>query len=707
MEHTASANKFRPVNRILRKHADPVGCTAMPSEAEMAGESREHTAAENDAKPDKAAAPVVTRSGYALLSGELLPALASPTAQAFAVRQDGASEGQLFALVFESLLPRIRVLRSLAVNQPHGVLRVLDCSVVDWPPLGRRAIVAVCEVPEGGRVALGDERLSVQETVQRVIWPVTRALRHLASLGIAHRSIRADNLFWADARRSSVILGECFSAPPGSDQSVAHETRPNGAADPMGRAEGSASEDLYALGITVLELTCRGSAWKDVPGKVLTQRRLDFGSASAVLSAEAPPPELMPMLRGLLNDDEEQRWGLDEVETWLRQERIPHHAAAGAGTQGKSLRIGQEHYRTRPSAAAAIVGNPRAGLAIVRSGALADWLRNGLRDAGAAQAVDTLVRSAQRFAATGPDSDAIMAARVAKVIDPDGPLRYGSVTVMPDGFGTFLASILIDDRNRTDLIGIIRSGLLSDAYGVAWASAGSSRGDALQFATQAGFGAGLERCAYELVPDLPCLSPAMRSAYVLDLPMFLRQLEHLARTADFRNSPLDAHGAAFIAHRMSLGRQRIANLGSRQPLAGERAVLELRLLAAAQIMAGREPLPLLSNWMAARIAPLPARLHNRALRKQIAGRLAAARESGQLIELLAPLDAQSTWDEDRQGFDRARHLFAAAGAEMARLRAEADVMERRAANRGREIAVAVSSFAGFSVVVLVLALQAL
>lgn len=412
------------------------------------------------------------------------------------------------------------------------------------------------------------------------------------------------------------------------------------------------------------------------------------------------------MLRGLLNDDEDQRWGLDEIETWLRQERIPHHAAAGANA-GKSLRVGQEHYRTRPSAAAGIAGDPRAGLAIVKSGALADWLRNGLRDIGAAQAVDVIVRSAQRFAATGPDSDVVMAARVAKLIDPDGPIRYGSVTVMPDGFGTLLASMLVEDRNRTDLIGIIRSGLLSDAYGVAWASAGSSRGDALQFATQAGLGAGLERCAYELIPDLPCLSPSMRAAYVLDLATFLRQLENLARTADFRNAPLDAHGAAFIAHRMSLGRQRIANLGSRQPLAGERAVLELRLLAAAQIMAGREPLPLLSNWMAARIAPLPARLHNRALRKQIAGRLAAARESGQLIELLAPLDAQSTWDEDRQGFDRARHLFAAAGAEMARLRAEADVMAHRAAGRGREIAVAVSSFAGFSVVVLVLALQAL
>lgn len=674
----------------------------------MAGETREKAEGEDEnAKPAAASAPVVTRSGYALLPGEPLPNLASPTAKAFAVRREDASDGPLFALVFESLLPRIRMLRTLAAHQPPGVLRLVDCSVVDWPPLGRRAVVAVCEVPEGGRVDIGEDRLTAQEAVQRVVWPVTRALRQLSALGVAHRAIRANNLFWADARRSAVVLGECFSAPPGSDQPVAHETRANAASEPLGRAEGSGRDDLYALAVTVLELTCRGPAWKEVPPKTLIQRKLDFGTASTLLSADAPPPELMPMLRGLLNDEEDQRWGLDEIEAWLRQERIPHHAVAGSGTPGKTLRLGQEKYRTRAAAAAGIGANPRAGVALAQSGALSDWLRNGLRDIGAAQSIDVAVRAAQRFSSAGRDAETVLAARLAMLVDPDGPVRYAGVAVMPEGFGTLIASTLIEERSRTELIGIIRAGLLSDSHGAAWAAAGSSRGDALLFATEIGLGGGLERCAYELNPDLPCLSPSVRAAYALDLPVFLRQLELLARTADFRNAPLDAHGAAFVAHRLSLGRQRIANLATRPPLAGERAFLELRLLAAAQIAAGREPLPLLANWMSARIAAFPARLHNRALRKQIAERLTAGRETGQLIELLAPLDSQSLWNDDRQGYDRARHLFAAAGAEMARIRAQAEAFSQKAAERGREIAVAVSGFAGFAVVVLALATKAL
>src|SRR3546814_12744569 len=91
-----------------------------------------------------------------------------------------------------------------------------------------------------------------------------------------------------------------------------------------------------------------------MPPRLLIQRKLEFGSASALIGNEPPPPELMPMLRGLLNDDEEDRWGLDDLEAWLRQERIPHHAGSGTSVSTKALRIGRDQFRTRGPAAAGI-----------------------------------------------------------------------------------------------------------------------------------------------------------------------------------------------------------------------------------------------------------------------------------------------------------------------------------------------------------------
>ena len=55
---------------------------------------------------------------------------------------------------------------------------------------------------------------------------------------LTHRSIRADNLFYADEARSAVVLGECVSAPPGLDQDVIYETIENGMANAVGRGPG-------------------------------------------------------------------------------------------------------------------------------------------------------------------------------------------------------------------------------------------------------------------------------------------------------------------------------------------------------------------------------------------------------------------------------------------------------------------------------------
>src|SRR3546814_11779611 len=73
----------------------------------------------------------------------------------------------------------------------------------------------------------------------------------------------------------------------------------------------------------------------------------------------------MPMLRGLLNDDEELRWGLDDLEAWLRQERIPHHAGGGTSVSTKALRVGRDQFRTRGAAAAGIAADVRDRKSVV------------------------------------------------------------------------------------------------------------------------------------------------------------------------------------------------------------------------------------------------------------------------------------------------------------------------------------------------------
>src|SRR3546814_19484299 len=122
------------------------------------------------------------------------------------------------------------------------------------------------------------------------------------------------------------------------------------------------------------------------------------------------------------------------------------------------------------------------------------------------------------------------------------------------------------------------------------------------------------------------------------------------------------------------------------------------LLAAAKAPAGGPRLPHLPNWRAQRTAAIRDEIRNRPRRRRMSAMRATARESGQLGALLAPLDAARTWEEDRQGFERARILYRRAGAEILRLRADATPRMRQAAERGREIAAALSAFFAFAIV---------
>src|SRR5690606_11321751 len=127
-------------------------------------------------------------------------------------------------------------------------------------------------------------------------------------------------------------------------------------------------------------------------------------------------------------------------------------------------------------------------------------------------------------------------------------------------------------ENIQDIVGLIRGELLVGARVGARPWATTERIDALQFALFNGPGGGIERTLYALNPEVPCLSPIVSAAYPTRLSALLRQLETVARTADFHASPLDAHSAAFLAQHIGVGRHGLAALAGRAPHQGERSI---------------------------------------------------------------------------------------------------------------------------------------
>src|SRR3546814_18582294 len=98
------------------------------------------------------------------------------------------------------------------------------------------------------------EQIPEEHASRLFIQPIGQVLRELQGQGVLHRAIRPDNLFWDDAAKSRLVLGECISAPVAMTQSAAYETNEAGMALPTARYEGTLSNDLYAVGVTLLAL---------------------------------------------------------------------------------------------------------------------------------------------------------------------------------------------------------------------------------------------------------------------------------------------------------------------------------------------------------------------------------------------------------------------------------------------------------------------
>lgn len=166
-------------------------------------------------------------------------------------------------------------------------------------------------------------------------------------------------------------------------------------------------------------------------------------------------------------------------------------------------------------------------------------------------------------------------------------------------------------------------------------------------------GYGVERCLYELNPELVCLSPNLIHAAVLTPDEALKALEAVASQADRPSFPIDRHLGAFLMSRWKeLGFQDLRDLGKPQR--------EVRNLAALKILAGLQThfkindLPNLCQWMADLCAPLAAHYHNVKVRTHIQEEIAQAVSSGQLSNLVRIFENRQAMAQDHSDYQAAK-----------------------------------------------------
>lgn len=196
-----------------------------------------------------------------------------------------------------------------------------------------------------------------------------------------------------------------------------------------------------------------------------------------------------------------------------------------------------------------------------------------------------------------------------------------------------------------------------------------------KYAQTEAIGYGVERCLYELNPDLACLSPCLIHARVLTPTEALIALEQVAAQPNRPAFPVDRHLAAFFISRWKeMNFIDLRDMG--KPQREVRNLAVLKILAGIQSHFKVKGLPHLCQWMADLCAPIISQYHNLKARAKAQEDIAKAVSSGQLIKLVQVL-------ENRQALLNDECDYHAAKIEVLLIESEIKEIERKIVNRNQ------------------------
>lgn len=608
---------------------------------------------------------------YAVRVDAPLPQLDTAGGKAYRVTDQTGKPADLYAIVHHPHVPhRQDVVRNLLRAPVSGMLNPVAQQIVRPARDHPERLVTLVEMPPGPPLITAETTSGGgPHFIRDVVLPyLLDALTALAELGIPHRAIRPDNIFFATESRESVVLGQGFSSPPGADQPPDLETLGRMTAHPHGRGTGNQSDDIFALGGTLM-CVFLGVLPDESEVDDLLRARLARGSFWTLARGREVPGILGTLLRGLLNDDIAERWQTEEIRQWLDGGTPSRRAVTKLWTFSRPVTFRRKSYADRRLLANELASYPLEGAPFLRGLEYPKWAQNMMTS-------EVFSERVQRVLAVRPEPDTsrsrhgdhALVARVCSHLDPLGPVRFRGTRIAIDGVGPAMAHGLTSGETNAPQyfkdffsIGVLPSiiEIVMETNSAA-KFAGPTLLDATHHATGTTMSAGVLRVLYMLNPSLPCQSPGLGGQWVADPAALLRAIDARASNRPEISRLLDAHVLAFFADRVEGASSFIDRIGaaSKDPVHMVGTIIHLLAYLQRQLKCG--PLPNLSELIVRNIQPLIKSLKSRTRRDGLLKRLEKLGREGDLEALEARANLAEIRPRDMREFraaqDRVRRL---------------------------------------------------
>jgi len=595
-----------------------------------------------------------------------LPHLDTAGAKAFAVSDTRDSDSRLFVLVHEQGIPHRQdaaeiLLKSPATNTLNPLYQEVIVPFSGHP----ERLVTVMEAPGGPSLAEVFARLPINgHRLRKTVVPgLLKALSALHERQICHRAIRPDNIYFASDSLDDVVLGDCIGGPPGADQPAHYEPIERSLADPFGRGAGDPECDMYALGVTMLAAHLGVEPARGRHAEKLYAARIAQGSFWAFSSGVEIPGIVGSLLRGLLNDDSDERWTKAEIYAWLESAAPNRRSVNTLWTFARPVSFRRESYSDRRMLARDLSKHPLEAASFLRGLDIDNWMSNMIT-------TELFSERQERLLAVEPSQDLsssrhgdhAMVARVCSHFDPRGPIRFRGLSLSIDGIGPAIAEAFAmrDERRQENFADLFADNVLPTileviadrnplvqkvVYGLTEAS---------RNVRMRSLGLGLERALYDLNRSLPCLSEQFRNRWLTDPSELLIALDARAAQASEISSLLDRHVLAFLSSRVDQTQRYVDRMAAARSDRVRLITAVIDLLAFLQSTLRVAKLPNLTNLLVKNIRPILKDMHGKTGREASLGKLDTLAKRGDLQLVAESLNLGRLIQRDAQGYAEAR-----------------------------------------------------
>lgn len=635
---------------------------------------------------------------YKVETDKPLPEFDTPGGMAYSVKDSDQPGRSLYCIVQEpTVAVRNEVYKSLRGSPLPNLICPVDRGLAQITVgAGRQRLVTVFQRPTGGVLldANGklNNRVNSTRLRQSIVLSLLKALAGLHKRGITHRFIQPSRIFFTAPDSDEVLLGECVTMPPGFRQPMALEPLEGAFATETGRGGGGASTDYFQLGATLMCLYFGQPLWTGRQRDSFLMARVNQGSYWAMSGGRDVPGALGSLVKGLMADAFEERWGAQEILDWYEGLQKPKRTSLKAWTMSRPTNFKGVAYVDRRLLADAFGQDPVEAAHFLRSLDFPVWAQTALRDEVLTERTESMlgVRPAEGAYSTSRADDNRMVTRVCLFLHPVGPIRYRGLSFFIDGLPAMLADAFArDDR---DVISAI-SEILDGKFLSSLAEVVGDRNPMLikhandmkrmfDFIRSKNLGRGMERVLYEMNPALPCLSQRFERFWVASNKQFTKTMEILGADVKVMTVLLDRHVAAFCAaHGQDLDSV-FYKLASSQNDRGRFAVMTADFFGQLQQSLKLGPLPRLTEAVVDGLAPAVKGLKDRARREKVQSLLDKAKKGGDISRLVSEINLERIQLEDERQFGVARTTIMRLDRERGRLMRKVTPQDPEALQKG-------------------------